>query len=248
MGWAGECAFTFAGVVFRGETADNRPHRHAAVQVTLGLHGPVTILEFSGGVSERPVSGPALVVRPDVVHALQPGGQVLLALLPPQTRLAQRILRDTTPGGVAILSAGLTASIDAGGCLVTSLDGLRTPPSDIPTPDERVLRALAFLESARGPRAIERAAACAGLSISRLRAIASAHLEVPLSRWSALRQLQRAGHALVRGASLAEAAIDAGFADQAHLTRQMRRTFGVTPATVAALVRGADRRFVQDGA
>jgi AraC-like DNA-binding protein len=81
-----------------------------------------------------------------------------------------------------------------------------------------------------------------------LRAIASAHLEVPLSRWSALRQLQRAGHALVRGASLAEAAIDAGFADQAHLTRQMRRTFGVTPATVAALVRGADRRFVQDGA
>ena len=248
MGWAGECAFTFAGVVFRGETADNRPHRHAAVQVTLGLDGPVTILEFSGGISERPVSGPALVVRPDVVHALQPSCQVLLALLPPETRLAQRILRSTNPGGVVRLSPEVTASIDAGGCLVTSLDALRIPPLDNAASDERVLRALAFLESVRGPKAIERAAASAGLSVSRLRAVASAHLEVPLSRWLKLRQLQRAGQALVRGASLAEAAIDAGFADQAHLTRQMRRTFGITPATVATLLRGVDRRFVQDGA
>jgi AraC-like DNA-binding protein len=44
----------------------------------------------------------------------------------------------------------------------------------------------------------------------------------------------------------AEAAFDAGFADQAHLTRHMRRTFGVTPASVATLVRAAPRRFVQD--
>jgi AraC-like DNA-binding protein len=51
-----------------------------------------------------------------------------------------------------------------------------------------------------------------------------------------LRRLHRAGRSLASGASLAEAALDAGFADQAHLSRSMRRAFGVTPATVAALV------------
>jgi transcriptional regulator GlxA family with amidase domain len=57
--------------------------------------------------------------------------------------------------------------------------------------------------------------------------------DAPLIGW-----LQRASRSLARGASLAEAALDAGFADQAHLSRSMRRVFGVTPATVAALIGG----------
>ena len=34
---------------------------------------------------------------------------------------------------------------------------------------------------------------------------------------------------LAKGASLADAAYDAGFADQAHFTRILRDTIGVTP-------------------
>jgi AraC-like DNA-binding protein len=246
MGWAGEFAFVGAGVVFRGEAADNRPHRHATVQLTLGLEGPVTIDEISPGGAARRVSGSALLVRPDVAHALQAGRRVLLALLPPQTRLAQRILREAQGAGVAVLPPQVAAAIATAAPLAHSLDGLLTPLAATAPTDERFARALAFLATARGPRPIERAAAEAGLSVSRLRALAQAHLEVPLARWLTLRQLQRAGHALARGASLAEAAFDAGFADQAHLTRHMRRTFGVTPASVASLVRAAPRRFVQD--
>jgi AraC family transcriptional regulator of arabinose operon len=246
MGWAGEFAFVGAGVVFRGEAADNRPHLHATVQLTLGLDGQVTIDETSPGGTTRSASGPALLVRPGIVHALRAGPRVLLVLLPPQTRLAQRILQAAPAGGVAALPQDLTAVIDSTGPLIHSLDALQAPSTVAPPADERFKRALAFLAITRGPRPIERAAAVAGLSVSRLRALAQAHLEVPLSRWLTLRQLQRAGLSLARGASLAEAAADAGFADQAHLTRQMRRTFGVTPATVAALVRAAPRRFVQD--
>jgi hypothetical protein len=58
--------------------------------------------------------------------------------------------------------------------------------------DARVLQALTFLESCRGPRPIERAAAASGVSVSRLRALAWTRLEVPLARWLTLRQLQRA--------------------------------------------------------
>ncbi|MGM1018536.1 MAG: helix-turn-helix domain-containing protein [Actinomycetota bacterium] len=40
----------------------------------------------------------------------------------------------------------------------------------------------------------------------------------------------RARHLLLRGAQTSEAAASAGFADQAHLTREFRRLVGITPA------------------
>jgi AraC-like DNA-binding protein len=36
------------------------------------------------------------------------------------------------------------------------------------------------------------------------------------------------------GVSLAEAALDAGFADQSHMSRQFKRAYGLTPAHWAA--------------
>jgi AraC-like DNA-binding protein len=54
-------------------------------------------------------------------------------------------------------------------------------------------------------------------------------------RYSLLRRLDRARTALRRPGSLAEVALDAGFADQAHLTRVFKSAFGVTPARYRAL-------------
>ena len=238
MTWSGEFAFFRAGVLFRGEAADNRPHRHATVQLTIGLGGPVALRV--GSTTTASMSGPGWLVRPEVAHALQPGPRVWLALLEPQTRLARHLLDAVGPAGVAELPAGLRARIDTTGPLACSLDALRpAPDTDVPTDaptDERLEIALRFIAQGRGPRLVERAAAACGLSVSRLRALAQARLEVPPARWLMLRRLHRAGRSLAAGASLAEAALDAGFADQAHLSRSMRRAFGVTPATVAALV------------
>jgi methylphosphotriester-DNA--protein-cysteine methyltransferase len=44
--------------------------------------------------------------------------------------------------------------------------------------------------------------------------------------------------ALQAGQSLTDAASTAGFADQAHLTRQMREMMGLTPAAVLPILRG----------
>jgi helix-turn-helix protein len=52
---------------------------------------------------------------------------------------------------------------------------------------------------------------------------------------TALRQIERARHAavlLTHGAPISEAQHEAGFYDQAHLTRSMRRYVGATPATI----------------
>ena len=51
------------------------------------------------------------------------------------------------------------------------------------------------------------------------------------SEYQRLLRLRAARRMLVAGRPVAAAAIDAGFADQAHLTRWFRRCYGITPAT-----------------
>jgi AraC-like DNA-binding protein len=58
-------------------------------------------------------------------------------------------------------------------------------------------------------------------------------------RYRRRRRLDRARRGIERGEPLARVAADAGFADQSHLTRQFKQTYGLTPGRWAALT-GAD--------
>jgi len=50
------------------------------------------------------------------------------------------------------------------------------------------------------------------------------------------RRVRLARQLLIAGRALAEAALEAGFADQSHMTRAFRRQFGVTPARYRAAI------------
>jgi AraC-like DNA-binding protein len=52
-----------------------------------------------------------------------------------------------------------------------------------------------------------------------------------------MRRLDRARSLIRRGTPLAEAAAASGFADQAHMTRHFRKTYGVSPARWNAMMR-----------
>jgi AraC-like DNA-binding protein len=54
-------------------------------------------------------------------------------------------------------------------------------------------------------------------------------------RYRTLRRLALARTAIEHGLPLAQAAAQAGFADQSHMTRQFKRTYGLTPARWTAL-------------
>lgn len=54
-------------------------------------------------------------------------------------------------------------------------------------------------------------------------------------RYLVMRRLDRAKAAMAAGAGLAQAAVDAGFSDQAHFTRHFKKTFGMTPGRWMAL-------------
>ncbi|HUD42043.1 MAG TPA: AraC family transcriptional regulator [Dokdonella sp.] len=54
------------------------------------------------------------------------------------------------------------------------------------------------------------------------------------TRFRTMRRLDHARRAIAAGSPLHEAALDAGFADQSHLTRLFKRAYGLTPAAWAA--------------
>jgi AraC-like DNA-binding protein len=49
-------------------------------------------------------------------------------------------------------------------------------------------------------------------------------------RYLTMRRLDAARRLMLQGLSIADVAADAGFADQSHMTRHFKQTFGLTPA------------------
>jgi len=113
--------------------------------------------------------------------------------------------------------------------------GLRPPPRRESSPSVR--KALARLDD--DPASAVRLTELAELAgVSRFQLLRSFAREVGTTPHAYLvqRRVQLARKLLAGGQSIVEAAIDAGFADQSHLTRAFVRQFGVTPGRyVAAL-------------
>lgn len=114
--------------------------------------------------------------------------------------------------------------------------GLRAPPGG--EPSVPVSKALARLHSdAASPIRLTELAELAG--ISRFQLLRAFVREVGATPHAYLvqRRVDIARRFLAAGRPIVEAALDAGFADQSHLTRAFVRQFGVTPGRyVAALV------------
>ncbi|MFF2276280.1 AraC family transcriptional regulator [Agromyces sp. NPDC058126] len=109
------------------------------------------------------------------------------------------------------------------------------------TPDSPLARRLRLMLDDRlsEPFTIAEAAHELGAHPSHLvRAFTRAY-GIPPHRYVVGRRVDRARRLLIDGHSPVEAAILAGFHDQAHLTRHFRRTLGVTPGAFRASARSA---------
>jgi AraC-like DNA-binding protein len=102
-----------------------------------------------------------------------------------------------------------------------------------------VARHLRLHCSDRAQTSLERLAQVAHLSPSRLMHVFTRFFGIPLRAYVRQLRVDRAVNALAAGHSVTEAAYIAGFADASHLTRTVRRTFGVTPRQVLAFVAAA---------
>ena len=117
--------------------------------------------------------------------------------------------------------------------LVTRAGGL--VPEDRPVREPAAVRRARELLAAMpdGRYGITALAEAVGLSVDRLtRAFRSAY-GLPPHAWHLQHRLARARAMIIAGTPIAEAAAATGFADQPHLTRHFRRTYGVTPGALA---------------
>ena len=217
---------------YDGPAGENAAHAHVAVQLVIACDPKNRIAVTA---DRKVTTGRALIIRPLTRHALEASGRIWSIYLESTSPLG-RLFR----GG-----PGVEPVRPVPRELVRLVDGAEGPDAWIerievsrdlvaPPLDPRLQMALRGLKSDPGSLRIGQAAEMVGLSAPRLRAIARQELGVPLATWLLWQKLEPAARAIAKGAGLAEAALDGGFADQAHLARTMRRMFGVTPTAAAA--------------
>lgn len=225
MSWDGGFVFGAAWAAYRGRSAENSLHAHAAIQLAFGLDGGICLRLDDN----EEVEGRGFLIRPGALHAIAGASTVGLIYVEPQAPLAFSLLDRMGTEGVEPAPRDVLDLLDPGAAPTTWLAALQAAfPRAGRALDARVEQVLSQLRSSPG-LSIAHAARESGLSESRLRDLAREQLGLPLSTWLVWRKLERAAQALAAGASLADAAIDGGFADQAHCARTMRRMFGVTP-------------------
>lgn len=106
-----------------------------------------------------------------------------------------------------------------------------SPLADIPL----ALRLRDLLEArVHEPFTIAEAAAQLGAHPSHLTRSFTRAYGMPPHRYLISRRVDHARRLLIDGARIADAAVDAGFHDQAHLTRHFRKILGATPARFTA--------------
>ena len=233
--WRGTMTFGDGWAVYAGDTAHQTSHAHAALQIAIAEAGSLTI-SLEGGASIR---GEGLLVAPLVRHRLLVAEKpVVLIYLDAQTSLAQKLVSSLSPPTIGLVPEPLRSALGRDGKrMPVLLESLVHSEVGGLTPDPRLTRVLASLATDRSLGAVERAARAVGLSPARLRALAQSQLHLPLSKWLLWRKLAIASRAIAEGQGLAQAAISGGFADQAHLSRIMRRMFGVTPREASGPLR-----------
>lgn len=216
------------------------PHPSVTLMLDLSEHGVVY------DVLGRPVTGNAIVgLHAGALRITSAGaGDVLQIRVSPV--IAAAILRDTD-----IIGGAVTPLPELwGSCAAILTERIRSTPSW----DDRFAIAAAFLRSrvprgfgvapeiayawdqtvrTRGLLRIETLAAETGWTRQRLWSRFRTHIGVSPKHASELVRFDHAAHLLATGRSPADAAVEAGYADQSHLHRRTKAITDMTPTVVA---------------
>lgn len=214
---------------------DSRRHAHRALQLCVGLDGAFE-MERGGWASVQHA-----VLAPDEAHRVRTGAcRVACLFIDPGPRHYQRWLAD---GGQPLAPA--PALVDglrqlwahpapalarhlAAAWSAAALPGLAHSAAPI---DGRLRRVLEQIDADATLTLNHRdLAALAHLSTSRFAERFRAETGMPVRNYLLWRRLLRALKALQDGANVTCAALDAGFADTAHLSRSFRRVLGAAPS------------------
>lgn len=219
--WAGRIILGDEWVLYVGEGGTTPMHRHLAHKVVIGLDGPVEVTKTLTGSRHKRLH----TVRPGELHQMRMGSSRVGLLfvdagtfrhaVPPSVQTFRELVKlfnqlDTaSDAGLEFLSRSITIRTDRGvdPRVATVVDHLRTP-----------------LDTSLTGIAAE-----VGLSTGRLSNLFSSHIGASPARYRRWRRLRLALELLGRGARIVDAALAAGFSDEAHLNRTCVEMIGITP-------------------
>ena len=199
-------------------------HRTAASALLIGMDGPFNLT--LDGVTQ---SHAAAFVAAKTAHALDFHGArgAVLFFDPGSTHPEVPLDHARLVGAV---TAALTPGDLEGWSALLRVASLSPRPAHIEPRLAAVARRLTEIPDE--PLSAVELAACAGLSVSRLEHLFTAHYGVPMRAFRTWHRFRSAAKQLLNGCSVTDAAHSAGFHDAAHFSNTFRDTFGLPPSHV----------------
>lgn len=229
-------------VLYLGRSFDSEVHTHHAVQLTVGLDGPLCINK-STAQNQR---FPAVVISSETPHSLRSEGEWVASIyLEPESDDYERLI-DYYPGElgsgykVAKVAPALTGQLRR--LLKTGLNANRAhqlvkkviEPSTVvdgQSLDSRIIQVLRYLKMDPGLNIpVVELAQHVNLSPDRLAHLFRQEIGIPIRRYILRQKLRLAASAACDGKSLTDAAQCGGFADSAHFTHSFQKLFGINPS------------------
>jgi AraC family transcriptional regulator len=219
-------------------------HAHHAIQVTVALGG-----RFRLGAEDVEFRGDAVAVAADALHWFEAEGLVAILFIEPESRLGRAVAKALLAGAPAAtvradlvgefgrqLEGAYRAGVRDDAALIglgRELAARLAGDARGDAPDLRVRKMIAQANAKLdGPVSLADVVAANGLSAGRLSHLFVEQTGLPFRTYLLWLRLTRAVSEAAAGASLTQAAHQAGFADSAHFSRTFRRMFGVAPASL----------------
>ena len=225
--------------LYLGPSTKTSLHRNHAATWLIAREGKLRVTLGSGGVLENEV----IYLPPETEYATDLASSSIAALYwEPESLNFQRVLEhiENVPHAFACtrvnrseflrLNEFDTTRDEADDLLARIFGFARMQASQPAYVDARINAALAFLrDSPQAYDSIEALSARVHLSPSRFAHLFKQVVGVPVRRYVLWLKIRRALDLAIAGNSLTTAALSAGFADSAHLSRSVRATMGVAP-------------------
>lgn len=237
--WTGGVAMTTGIGVFLGVSGDNKPHKHWAHQIAIGLDTDIVVLS-----GEKRYNAKGLCITAGTSHQLKTAN-VLCVYIDPTHNLCKTLLPQYAQQHqpiVALDESTITryvSSFTSASMLQSALEAFNQQCrcDTAVTPDKRLQSVLSALQhhiSIGQEVSRTELSTIAHLSPSRFSHWFSENTGLPLRSYKKWLKLLT-GFELAQRMALTDAATTAGFSDQAHFCRAVSDAFGVSPTTIKQL-------------
>ena len=217
-------------ILYVGSLVATKRHAHHAAQIVVAPDG-LTIEDAGGGRTRVR----AAVIPPRMPHEHGPCAHAAFIYLDGDDVVSRELARDADPRCTTWRRDTLDIDVPHGptpaqaraliAAILGALD-VRQPPRPWHPATRRMCAALDRSDDVD----LARLSREAGLSPRQMRHTFARDVGLPMRAYLRWKRVRRAIAAVEKGANLSAAAVAAGFADSAHLSRVFRAQFGMTPS------------------